>query len=570
MGYFMNSIIRSRWHDRGAIAANAVNTDGRAPTTAAALARKAACGSALLLIVATGACTTVPKDLGRGEIDSAVNERGLPVETQYVENPLPLVSALTAKPLTAESAVRIALVNNPQIKASYARLGFSAADIYAAGRIRNPVFSVSYLDSNRSGERDRLTLGLLASFTDLITLSARKRLAAVEFAQMKQAIGAEVVNLAADTEAAFYRFIAAKQVVALSGQIAHAGQLSAALAQRYYDAGNVAARAVALEHANAAELRLVALAAEAEAYRVRTELATLMGVPVSDAWDAAAQLPLPLEQDDDPDQLLALARGSRLDLAAAQARAQAAASRLGIADWQRWLGELNVGAEHERETDGARLNGPTANWELPLFNQGRDALLRAQAELRIAIADVERLNLKVGNDTRLAYAAMQNAKAKVVEYQQRLIPARIAAVARGQEEENFMLIGVFELLALKRQEYNAYQGYLEAVRDYWLTRAELTRAVGNSLPSSVRIGEDYVDVEQYLRPRIEDEHPSDGMMHNHSMAAPDGKGDAESMSIDHSRHRKEGDTPVDGKAVPNNILEHHNHGVHPDIDGGSR
>jgi len=49
-----------------------------------------------------------------------------------------------------------------------------------------------------------------------------------------------------------------------------------------------------------------------------------------------------------------------------------------------------------------------------------------------------------------------------------------------------MLEGQFELLLAKRQEYEAYQGYLEAVRDYWLARTDLARAVGTTLPSSAQ------------------------------------------------------------------------------------
>ena len=31
-----------------------------------------------------------------------------------------------------------------------------------------------------------------------------------------------------------------------------------------------------------------------------------------------------------------------------------------------------------------------------------------------------------------------------------------------------MLIGAFELIAIKQDEYDTYQGYLEAIGDYWV------------------------------------------------------------------------------------------------------
>jgi outer membrane protein, heavy metal efflux system len=491
-----------------------------------------------VFVILTG-CTTIPKDLGRGDVAVIVNERGLSVETDPSKSREELVNVLTAKPLTAESAIRIALVNNPRLKMTYANLGIAAADVYEAGRIRNPIFSLTSLDSNASGERNLTTFGLITSFTDFITLPARKRSAEVEFTVMKQSVGAEVLNIAANTEIAFYHFVAAKQVAALRAQIAKAGALSLQLAKRYNDAGNLTPRDFALEHAAASESQLASLEAEAEAYSKRTQLATLLGLSTADEWDSPAQLPVPLIQEDGIDELIILAQQSRLDLAAAISRTDLLADRLGVTNWTRWLGELDVGAEYERETDGTELTGPTLEWEVPIFTQNRDSLLRAEAALQIAISEVERLSTDVENGVRLAHATTQNIKARVNEYRERLIPARVEAVNRAQEEENFMLIGIFELLEIKQQEYDAYQGYLEVVRDYWLARTDLARAVGNTLPSSKQVGKEYLDVDVYITPK------SSGTDHSGhaSMKATDMKsgddGNTNSTPIDHSTHEME-------------------------------
>ena len=216
-----------------------------------------------IALVLLGGCATLPRDLGRSDVDALVEERGQPVEASASKTSQTLVVSLTAEPLTAESAIRVALVNNPRLKASYAQLGFAAADVYEAGRIRNPIFSATLLDSNRSGDRDQNTFGLVTSFTDILTLSSRKRLATAEFSVMKQSIGAEVLEVAADAEAAYYWFVAAKQVAALRKQVAKAGALSAALAERYHEAGNLTPRDLALERAAASEAQLDKLAAVA-------------------------------------------------------------------------------------------------------------------------------------------------------------------------------------------------------------------------------------------------------------------------------------------------------------------
>jgi cobalt-zinc-cadmium efflux system outer membrane protein len=45
-----------------------------------------------------------------------------------------------------------------------------------------------------------------------------------------------------------------------------------------------------------------------------------------------------------------------------------------------------------------------------------------------------------------------------------------------------MLVGVFELLQARRSQLDAYQAYLEAVRDYWIARTDLRKSVGGALP----------------------------------------------------------------------------------------
>lgn len=495
-------------------------------------------------------CTSVPKDLGRSDVDALIGKRGLPVDSEtFKDNKDHFINSLIEKPLTAESAIRIALVNNPKLNTSYAELGISAADVYEAGRIRNPIFHFSTLDSNESGERNLTTFGLITSFTDLITLPSRKRFAEGEFSAMKQSVGAEVVNTAAEAEAAFYNFVGSKQVFRLRDQIAKAGELSLGLAKRYFDAGNLSRRELAIEYAAASESRLACLEAEAEAYEKRTELATVLGLSVADSWDSPAQLPVPLEQEDDINNLISLAKESRLDLAAALSRADLLANRLGVTNWTRWLGDLDVGIEHEKETDGAELTGPTIEWEIPIFSQNRDKKLRANVELQIAIAQAQDLNLDVENAVRLAHAATQNTKIRVKEYRDQLIPARIEAVERAQEEENYMLIGIFELIETKQAEYDAYQGYLEVVRDYWLARTELANAVGNTLPSSANVGKEHLDVEEYIAPK------SSGADHS-------GHG-----GMDHSKHKNMNE-PVN-ENMDHSKHEGMDHSEHENMEGSS-
>jgi len=62
-----------------------------------------------------------------------------------------------------------------------------------------------------------------------------------------------------------------------------------------------------------------------------------------------------------------------------------------------------------------------------------------------------------------------------------------------------MLIGAFELIQAQQDEYASYIGYLTAVRDYWLARGDLRKAVGNQLPGTLATKPRPVDVESLSR-----------------------------------------------------------------------
>jgi outer membrane protein, heavy metal efflux system len=52
-----------------------------------------------------------------------------------------------------------------------------------------------------------------------------------------------------------------------------------------------------------------------------------------------------------------------------------------------------------------------------------------------------------------------------------------------------MFLSAFQLLTVKQGEIDARRGYLESLRDYWIARAELARALGGSLPAPATKGD---------------------------------------------------------------------------------
>lgn len=398
------------------------------------------------------------------------------------------VQVLLRQPLSPEAAVRIALLRNPRLQIEYARLGIAAADVLDASRLSNPTLSTRVLEPLNGNFAALIGGGLTQSFSDLLLLSARRRMGEGEYQRTELLIAASLFDLTADVRAAWYSASGAQQVAAMRATAAAAAQTEAELAGKFHDAGNMNALQLNLEQAAATQARLASTRARADAMRARTALNELLGLgPEDDRWTLAEPLALPLAQEDGAESLLQIARSQRLDLLATRREVALLEQALETTRRYRWMGRVEAGVEAERDDDRARLVGPSVSLELPLFNQGQAAVARARARLDEQRGRLHALELSVDNAVRLGVQRVQSAREIAEDYRGALIPERDAALQGAEDNANYMLIGTFELLATKQEQYAAYQGYLEAVRDYWLARIELMRSVGARLPSETAV-----------------------------------------------------------------------------------
>jgi len=316
--------------------------------------------------------------------------------------------------------------------------------------------------------------------------------------RLQKSVAAALLELASTVEVAWYESVGAAQVAAMRNVLAQAAKHSAELAQRFFDAGNINRLQLELEMAAAAQSRIDAVRASAAALRARHALAGLIGLPVEAAWRTGDKLPAPPTAGFAAETLVPLALAQRLDLAAARQEVALREDALGVTRRWRWLGAAEIGYEREGEVDGEVIRGPTVALQLPIFNQGQGAIARARAELMDARARLDGLVLSVHNDARLGVEQLAVRRDIAERYRSLLVPQREAVVAHTQEQVNFMLKGVFELILAKQQSFAAYQEYLEAVRDYWTARAELRRVAGGALPDDDRELEPTLGVEAVL------------------------------------------------------------------------
>jgi cobalt-zinc-cadmium efflux system outer membrane protein len=393
------------------------------------------------------------------------------------------VEQLLDQPLTDDSAVQIALLASPRLRSTFEELSIAQADLVQAGLLKNPVFSIGRTAWESEHISPNLFVAVEQDFLDIITLPLRKRVAKTELEARKLEVADEVLELAGEVRHAFYTAQAAEQVVAMRRLVDDAAQTSAELATRQHEAGNMSDLALTQERGLASQTRVDRTRSEGEAAVTREHLAKVIG-----AWGhrtrfrLGPRLPEMTKDEVDLERLETIAIGERLDVAAARRQVQALDYALSLAKTTRWTGTVTVGVQAGRLRGSQHLSfGPSASIEVPLFDQRQAAIARLEATKRQAENHLQALSIDVRSDVRAGRARVLAARAVVEEYGKTLVPMREQAVRFSQEQYDAMLLGVYQLLLAKQAEYAAYREYIEALRDYWIARSDLERAVGRRL-----------------------------------------------------------------------------------------
>ena len=391
------------------------------------------------------------------------------------------IASLLRRPLTADSAVQVALLNNHNLQATYEELGIAQADLVEAGLLKNPIFTFE-----RRLPGQALEMDVFKELIDIFLLPLRKRIATAQFEAAKLRVGQEILRLAADVRGAFYEHQGDQQLLDLRKTVADATERSAETALRMHEAGNIKNLDLANEQASHAQAKVELAKAQLRAVESREKINKLIGAyGAQTSWKVAAGLP---ELSGNEVSLAALesrALQQRLDLAAARQEFIAQARGLGLARADAILERGEIGAHYEREKSGEYSIGPSLNIPIPIFNQGQTAFARGSAKIRQSQQRYLALAADIRSDVRAAGDRMLLARDQVQYLKSTALPARTRVTEESQLEYNAMQIGPFQLLQAKQEEVKMGADYVEALRDYWVARADLEKAVGGSLSGKI-------------------------------------------------------------------------------------
>ncbi|MDQ9170065.1 TolC family protein [Oxalobacteraceae bacterium R-40] len=428
-------------------------------------------------------CATFSQDGGMDAVSSIAKERtGQEIRATRTESDHSEIEAATkqllAKPLTADSAVQIALLNNRGLQASLSDLGIAEADLVRAGRIGNPSFSFSRLRGDDNVEIER---SVMFDLVGLLTIPIRSGIEQRRFEQAKLQAASEAVRIAAETRRAYFNALAAQQTAHYMEQVKTAAEASAELAGRMAKVGNWSKLDQAREQAFYADATAQLARSRHNVAAAREGLARMLGL-----WGNQLAFQLPERLPNLPNSLMAsadleqLAMKQRLDVQMAKSNAEATASALGLSRATGFINVLHAGYINKSETGESRANGYEIELELPIFDWGRSRTAKAEAIYMQSVHRTADTAIRARSEVREAYSAYRTAYDLARHYRDEIVPLRKKISEEMMLRYNGMLASVFELLADSRSQINSVNAAIEAQRDFWITDTVLQTAINGS------------------------------------------------------------------------------------------
>ena len=442
--------------------------------------------AAIFGALALAGCATTGPDGGFGEVGQAVTSR-TGAQTKWVRSEEDAkavrerVKELLGKPLSADDAVQIALLNNPGLQASYAQLGIAGGDLLSTV-LPNP--RLSYLRA-RHGDEYKIETILSFNILSLLTVPMAMEAQKQRFEQAKLEAAEEGLRMAAETRKAYWRALAAQQASRYADEVKTAAEAAAELARRMAAVGNFSKLDRMREQAFYAEATAQVARSRQAAVAERERLVRLMGL-----WGEDTQFKFPERMPDVPaaprdlPNVEEAAMESRLDIRAARRDAEALAKSLGLTRVTRFISEFELGIARVREDPEPTKKGYEIGVPIPLFDWGTGRVARSEALYMQAANRIAEAAINGRSEVREAYHGYRTAYDVARHYRDEVVPLRKQISDEVVLRYNGMLASVFELLTDAREQVAAVSASIDALREFWIADAELQTALNGRAGSA--------------------------------------------------------------------------------------
>ncbi len=440
------------------------------------MARMRTGGTVLALLVALGGCASLVEERGFEAVRGLAPEP-LKADVRRLRTDADAKAAaaeietLLKGALSVDDAVKIALLNNRGLQASYNELGLSAAAMVKAITPPNPGFAYGRTKQGGLVEIERkFTLDLLGLLTLPLVASIEDR----RWEQAKLRTADQILQIVADTRRAYFRAVASQQILAYVDQVRTSSQAAADMSRRLGQSGAFSKLSQAREQVFYADVTAQFARARQSNTAERERLTRLMGLWGSNlAFKLSDRLPeVPKEVPEQID-LESKAIEQRLDLRMAKLEVEGLARSYGLTQATRFINVLEGSYLNSTTKGEAKKTGYEIEISIPIFDFGTTRAAEAENVYLQAANHLAELAINARSEVRESYESYRINHELAQHYLTSIVPVRKAISEENLLRYNGMLISIFELLADAREQIAGVVAAIEAQRDFWIADADL-------------------------------------------------------------------------------------------------
>lgn len=379
--------------------------------------------------------------------------------------------------LTADTAIQIALFNNPKVQATFEELGVARADLVEAGLLSNPACEVELRYPHVKHLKTNIEYLITSSLLDIFLIPLRTKLASTAFEQAKLKVSNDILDLAFEVRKTYYELIFQIKSTKYIQDVVELNSIIEEISSKQIKIGNINTLDFQLTQARLLEAELELSRSQAKVIGLGEKLNGLLGFTEDVCLIFPDNLPEIDYSDFNLDVLESIALQARLDLQVARLEIARLNQMLGLKNGWTYT-HLRAGVAGEQDANGIHLIGPGFSGEIPLFNYGQAARMRLFAQLRQAQDRLAEMEIKVLSEVRKAHKLLMSYLKIITDYQTHLLPLQARISASSEELYNVMGLGVNKLLENKLQEVMTTLKYTEILKKYLVAGVALDRYLG--------------------------------------------------------------------------------------------
>lgn len=340
------------------------------------------------------------------------------------------VEELLKGELTVDEVLQIALLQNSKLQRTYTRYRLNQADLVQGGLLTSPLFVRRAENGNAPVAIEESEV--LQNFLSVVNSQLEKKYKGLELQNAQISISSAVQELAAEVRSLYYHYQCRLLVKSMLEEFSQANQAAIDHAKRKLGGASHKELDLNYKESLCEQARLDLVQVQADSQLFKSKLNALMGLWDKNCyWSLEKGLPdVPIEEIP-IEEVEALAFARRVDCSFLR-------KELDMADSE-------------------------------------------SKELRELKEQFEDLSNEVRADLRQSYDRLIYARKKVEGYEKAILPLHRKMTTLVQRHYNFDLVGMDQLLAVKKDLIQAMKESAEALRDYWLVRSDLERLMETKL-----------------------------------------------------------------------------------------